>query len=487
MISFNTIPLDIRAPGRYIEIDDSQAVRGLAVPRRKVLICGQKLAAGSATAGVPVQFRTASDAIALCGRGSMLARAAKLFRQSDPNSEAWLMPLSDLGGGTAAQGTITYTGPSTAAGTLPLWIAGQQLQVAVISGMTATQVATAVAAAITAATDLPVTATPAAGVVTWSARHKGTLGNSIDVRSTYQPTDAVPAGLTVAIAATTVGSGDPDGSVIFTTVGQTPFTDYVWCWNDATNLTNLEAGLLSRWTYDEMIDPLGWYAAAGSFSTVTTLGTARNSQFASFVGVRNGLNPPWEVAGWWGAVNGLALSIDPARPTQTLPAPGILAPAIADRWTRDERDLLLRDGVSTFVVDSGGNVMVDRAITTKQTDSNSVPTVAWLDINVPALNAFYSYSLRSRIASKFPRHKLANDGTPFSAGQPMVTPKILRGETIAWGTDLANAGLIEDLPGFIASLAVERDANDVSRANARVGPNQVNGFRVFAGQIQYIL
>ncbi len=274
---------------------------------------------------------------------------------------------------------------------------------------------------------------------------------------------------------------------MFTAIGDTPFTDFVWCWNDATNLTNLEAGLVARWAYDEMMDPLGYYAAAGSFSTVTTLGESRNSQFASFVGMRGNLNPPWELAGWWGAVNGLALSIDPARPTQTLGAPGILAPAVTDRWTRDERDLMLRDGVSTFKVDSGGNVLVDRAITTKQADANSIPTVAWLDINVPALNAFYSYSLRTRISQKYPRHKLADDGTPFTPGQPIVTPSILKGETIAWATDLASAALLEDLPGFKASLLMERSPSDVNRVNARLGPNQVNGFRVFAGQIQYVL
>jgi phage tail sheath gpL-like len=324
-------------------------------------------------------------------------------------------------------------------------------------------------------------------VVTWTARHKGTLGNSIDVRTTYQPSDAIPAGVTVAPASTTVGAGDPDGSAVFTAIGDNPFTDFVWPWNDATNLTNLETALAARWAYDKMIDGIGWYAATGSFNTVSTLGTSRNSALTSFVGVRGALNPPWELAGWWGAVNGLALSIDPGRPTQTLPAPGILAPILTDRWTRDERDLLLRDGVSTFVVDSGGNVAVDRAITTKQTDSNGLPTVAWLDVNVPATLSYLRYSLRGRISAKFPRHKLADDGTPFSPGQAVVTPKILRGEIVAWAKDLADAAIIENLPGFIAQLKVERDASDQNRANALIPPDLVNGFRVFAGQIQYII
>lgn len=487
MLSFNTIPLDIRAPGQYLEIDDSRAVRGNPPPRRKVLIVGQKLNTGSAAAGAAVQFRTESDAIALAGRGSMLARMARIFRAIDPNSEAWLFPLADAGAATAGVWTVTLTGPATAAGTFPLWIGGQLVQTAIASGTSGNAAATAIGAAINAAGDLPVTAAVALGVVTLTARNKGTAANSLDVRTTYQSTDAVPAGLAAVIAQTVQGAGDPDGSAVFTAIGDNPFTDFVWPWNDATNLTNLETALAARWAYDKMIDGIGWYAATGSFNTVSTLGTSRNSALTSFVGVRGALNPPWELAGWWGAVNGLALSIDPGRPTQTLPAPGILAPILTDRWTRDERDLLLRDGVSTFVVDSGGNVAVDRAITTKQTDSNGLPTVAWLDVNVPATLSYLRYSLRGRISAKFPRHKLADDGTPFSPGQAVVTPKILRGEIVAWAKDLADAAIIENLPGFIAQLKVERDASDQNRANALIPPDLVNGFRVFAGQIQYII
>ena len=52
-----------------------------------------------------------------------------------------------------------------------------------------------------------------------------------------------------------------------------------------------------------------------------------------------------------------------------------------------------------------------------------VPTLATL--------AALFRSQRYAITSKYPRHKLADDGTRFGAGQAIVTPKIIKAELIA--------------------------------------------------------
>ena len=46
-ISFNNIPKNIRTPGAYGEIDPSRALQGLVPNPHKVLILGQKIAAGT--------------------------------------------------------------------------------------------------------------------------------------------------------------------------------------------------------------------------------------------------------------------------------------------------------------------------------------------------------------------------------------------------------------------------------------------------------
>ena len=165
----------------------------------------------------------------------------------------------------------------------------------------------------------------------------------------------------------------------------------------------------------------------------------------------------------------------------------MLAPLQGDRFTRAERELLLRDGISTFTVDQGGAVLIERAITTYQTNAFGLDDIAFLDLNTPLTLAYLRLAVRSRILAKFPRHKLAGDDARFSTGQAIVTPKVIRAELIALFRELEEAGLVENLDQFAADLVVERDATDPSRVNALIPPDIVNQFRVFAGRVEFRL
>jgi phage tail sheath gpL-like len=83
------------------------------------------------------------------------------------------------------------------------------------------------------------------------------------------------------------------------------------------------------------------------------------------------------------AVSTASLSIDPARPLQTLVLRGFLAPAKADQLLRSERNILLYDGISTYTIDRDGTTRIERQITTYQTNSASLPDASYLDINTP--------------------------------------------------------------------------------------------------------
>lgn len=485
-IALNTIPANLRTPGQFVEFDSSRATRGVATVTNKILVPGQKLATGTAATGVPIQVRTKDEAIVYFGRGSILARMIEKLRLNDELSEVWAFPMVDVGAGTAATKTITITGPATASGTIALMIAGQSVPVAVANAATATAIATSIVAAVTAAPDLPVTAASAAGVVTLTAKHKGEAGSSIDVRDSYYQDEALPAGVTIAYAAGVAGATNPDVTAAFTAIGDTAFTAIIMPYTDAANLAATEAALSTRWGPMKALDGIAWTAAQGSYATLAALGPTRNSQFVSMLGFKNPPNPPWEVAAAYGAVCSYALSIDPARPLQTLPLLGILPPVMADRFVQSERDVLLRDGISTAIVDGGGLVL-ERPITMYQTNSLGIADVAFLDVNTPATLSALRYSLRARIAAKYPRHKLVDDGQVVPAGQPILQPKGIRTEIIAWAMDANEAGLVENLEAFKAGLVVERDTTDRNRVNALVPPDLVNGLRVFAAQIQFIL
>lgn len=487
MISFASIPLDIRSPGQFVEVDTSKAQSGLPAAQTKILVVGQRLAAGLVPAGQLTRIVSPAQGAQAFGRGSMLAQMLAGLTGVNQTTETWAIALDDLQAGVVATKTITLTGPASVAGTLPLRIANVAVTVGVASGDTATTVAANVASAVNALPDLPVTATSAAGVVTLTARHKGVAHNDVDVRFAYFQGEAIPAGLTAVVAVGVTGTGNPDVSAVWAAIGDAKYSTFIIPWTDAATLSSVEAEMLRRFGPMLQNDGCAYFSTIQSMSAAATLGTSRNSGLTSILPIRGGLTPPWVAAAIYGGVIAYYGAIDPARQFATLPLTGIGAPAQGDRWTRTERDNLLRDGMSTSKVDASGIVTIDRAITTWQTDSYGYPSTAFLDVTTVLTVSYLRYSMRQRIAQKFPRMKLASDGNAFGAGQAIVTPTIIRAELIALAKDWVTAGLIEDIDQFKRDLVVERDANDPNRVNALIPPNIVNNFMIFAASVQFLL
>lgn len=486
-ISFNSIPINLLVPGTYIEFDNSRAVQGLPVMPSRIIVFGQKLAAGTAAADVPVLVTRPAQAVTLFGRGSMLAQMFAALKKANPLTETWAIPQADNPAGVAATGTITIGGAPTAAGTLTVYVAGTAVQVAVATTDTPATIATALQAAIADLPDLPVTATVNAAVVTLTANHKGLAGNDINVRTLYYPGDALPAGLTVAIGAMAGGTANPSLTASIAALGDDWYTSWAVPYTDAASLAAIDAELTRRWGPMVMAEGIAFSGANGSVGTLTTLGSTPNEQLLSIMGANGAPNMPWVWAAVYAAQAEYYGNIDGARPLQTLPLTGILPPAKVDQFIFEERNLLLGDGIATWKVDAGGNVLIERAVTTYRLNAEGLPDTSYLDVETVRTLMYLRWSLRNRIASKYPRYKLADDGTLFGAGQAIVTPKVIRNEIIAWFSELETVGLVEDLDQFKEDLLVERDGSDPDRVNALIPPNLVNQFRTFAGQIQFIL
>ncbi|MGE0671970.1 MAG: phage tail sheath subtilisin-like domain-containing protein [Methylibium sp.] len=485
MISFNQIPVDIRTPGHYIEFDNTRAVQGLPVVRHKILVIGQRLAAGSVIQGVPTRMLSAAQAEEAFGRGSYLAAMLAALKNANTYTECWAVALDDNGAGAAATGTLTVGGAPTVNGTLNLYIAGQRVQVGITSGSAAAAIATAIAAAVNADTSLPVTAAAVGAVVTLTARHKGEMGNSIDVRPNYYFGEQLPKGMTLAIVALSGGTTNPDVQTAITAIGDEQYHTVICPFTDAANLTKIEALMSARFGPLVQKEGHAFASVSGTHGASLTVGNARNSPHLTIVGAGRSPTPPWIWAAVTGGVD--AFESDPARPRQTLELPGLLAPAEADRWTRDERNLALYGGIATTIVDAGGRVLIERLITTYKTNAFGVADISYLDIETLRTIAYLRFSVRSRIALKFPRYKLANDGTRYGAGQAIVTPNVIRAELVALFRQWEEAGLAEDFDQFKRDLIVERSGTDPNRVDAVIPPNVINQFRVFAGQVQFRL
>ncbi len=487
MISMNTIPSNIRVPLAYVEFNNTRA-QAISQSYRVVLL-GQKLAAGIATAGELVRVPGADSAEELFGRGSMLAAMFTMFKKANRYTETWAIALDDDVAGTAATGTLTIAGAPTAAGTLNVYLAGTRIRIGITTTDTATTIAAALVVAINADTSLPISAAANATPeqVDLTARHKGECGNDLDVRVNYYDDERTPAGVTATVAALSGGAGNPDIAAAITAIGEEQFHGFVMPYTDSANLMLLETELADRWAGVRQNDGVAYAAYRASYSAAADFGAGRNSNLITCMDTNISPSPTYEWAAVYAAVASASLSIDPARPLQTLALPNIKPAAISLGRNLAERNLLLFDGISTNTVDAGGNVLIERAITMYQENAFGVADASYLDLNTPATLSYLRWSLRQRITQRFPRYKLASDGTNYGAGQAIVTPRTIRDELIALAKEWELKGLVENIEQYKTELLVERNLDDKNRVDVLAPPDLVNQFRIFAAQLQYIV
>jgi phage tail sheath gpL-like len=488
-IPFSSIPSNLRVPFVAVEFDSSRAQQGAAVMPYRALIIGQKRTGGTGTINTIQKVTSADQVLTLAGRGSMLHRQARAWFANNRFTETWIGILDDAAAGVVATGTITVTGPATAAGTINLYLGGELVQVAVASGDAATAIATAIAAAITANPDLPVTAAAVSAVVTVTHRHKGEVGLDFDMRANYQDGERLPAGVTLAFVAMSAGATNPVLTTLLAALGDNWFHVWAHGYKDTTSLTAIENEMASRFGPMRMIDGVAITSATGTQGTLTSLGNGRNSPSSTIVAQpgKNPLTPPSEFAAAVAAVVAFHGNADPARPLQTLPLAGVRAPAEGDRFTLTERNLLLLDGIATTKADVTGGVQLERIVTTYQTNSAGADDTAYLDVTTMLTLMYLRYSFRTRVVSRYPRHKLANDGTRFGAGQAVMTPKLGKAEAIAWFRDMEELGLVEGFDQFKNDLLVERSSTDPNRLNFLLPPDLINQLVVGAANIQFRL
>lgn len=485
MLPFNDMPANLRIPGVYIEFDNSLAAQ--AAQEFKVLVIGQRLAAGTVAQGVPTRVTNEAQADEFFGRGSMLAEMLRAMKAKDRFMETWAIALDDNAAGVAAAGSITFGGAPTEAGTLNVYIAGKRVQTGISVSQTAAAIATAFAAAVNADTSLPVSAA-VDGVTTskvnLTARHKGEAGNTLDIRLNYYG-EATPKGMTATIAALADGTANPDVNAAIAGFGDAWWNWIVMPYTDTANMVALEAELTLRWGPTRQKGARAFAAYRGNHAATGSFGNGRNSPHVTCMGTNIAPQPPYI----WAAVNAIAaanpLALDPARGLNTIELTGLMPPAVADRWDDDERNLLLWDGISTHKVTSDGRCQIELQITMYQLNASGLSDVSYLFINRPETLERIRFEQRARVAGRFPRHKLSGDANArFGAGQPIVTETVIKGELLSLYQDFVSKGWCDDLEGYKASLITEIDTAN-GRINWKDEPRLIGPANVFAGLAQF--
>jgi phage tail sheath gpL-like len=487
-ISYNQIPSDLLVPLVAVELDNSAAVTASVAQPYKALVIGQRLAAGKVLALTPTKVQSAAQAADAFGAGSMLHNMAEAYFKQNTYTDTWFVAVDDAGSSVAASGTIVFSGAPTAAGTLSVYIAGRLISVAVSTTSTAATIATALAAAINAATNLPVTAAATTATVTLTAKNKGAVGNGIDVRLNYVSGETTPAGLTATITAMSGGTGVVDLTPVWaSSVTNDQYDVIATAYTDAAALTSLETELARRAGPLVHQQGMAFAAVTGNQSAALGVVTTRNSPYLSVMAANQSPSPAWEWAAETAAIVAFNAPNDPARPFKTLPYAFVKAAARGVLFSLTERQQLLQAGAGTHTVGADGTVRVEYPVTTYKTNAAGVPDTSYQSVNTLLTLSYLRSTLRTRLASKYGRHKLVDDGTRIAPGQAAVSPNVLKAEVISLAREWEATGVVENVDAFIAGLIVERNTGNRNRVDIKLSPDLVNQLLNVAAQIQFVL
>lgn len=491
-LAFNNIPNTIRTGGVFTEVDNSRALRGLVANPHRALILGQMQATGDATRNELKAISRDGFADTFFGPGSILARMCNAFKNANPNTELFAIALSEAAGGVAASGTIDVGGSASGGGTVFLLAGGVQVYTPITSGWSGEDIASAVASDINGNSVLAFVASvsaTSAEVVIMQAKGSAEITNYFDFRVNYFEGQSNPTGVTLSLTAMSGGVGNPTPANAWAVIENEQFQHIISPYHDTTAMTSLEGELSDRWGPQVALEGHGYTALPGTQGSATTFGNSRNSFHITSPGVNDSPINAEEWAAVWGAIAAFNLNVDPARPLHTLRLPGLLAPPLASRFTRTEREILLFDGIATWITDTSGNVLIERSITMYQKNALGISDPSYLDIQTIFTLIEIRFQYLTRMTNRFivPRFKLADDGFIVSPGDKIVTPSVLKGEIIALFTQLSETGLVENISEFSANLVVQRNSADNNRVDVLLPPDLINQFRVLASQIQFIL
>jgi phage tail sheath gpL-like len=487
-VQFDNIPGNVRVPFVYFEFRPGGTPY---TANARLLLIGQKLAAGSAAAGQPIMVRE-DQASALAGKGSMLAQMDAIVRKNAPLAEVWWLPLDDLSGGVLATGKISVGVPAlTQPQILTAYIAGRRIRTTVLTAHTRANIATNLAAEINATPGLPVTAAVNGTnnyEVDLTARHKGTLGNAIEIEKGIMEEDGLlghtGSACVLTITAMASGAGDPDITAVLPNLGEDEFDWIVLPYPDSTNL-----GAMADW-FSDVAGNWSWYKQiyghavvplTTDVSTMVTFGQAQNRQHLSYFPARKFRSPPWEVAAAVGArlVKHLSSAPELSRPLQSLSLEGILGPRLkGDRLNKTDKQTLYYSGVSGYYVDRAGVVRIERVVTGYRLNPWGDADATYLDVETMAQSMYGVRYLRQKITNAHPRQALA-DANPGRLPQ-IVTVQDLKNTLTHGYEDLVALGVFENAELFARDVVVERDPVDANRVNASLPLDHVNQLRIFA-------
>lgn len=387
---------------------------------RKQLLIGSYDTSKTVTDNVPVQVFSADEVGDTYGFGSMLHRMSVQAFLGNQSMETWVLPAPEAGTAVQSTGTITVTGPATAAGTYSLYIAGISVPVDVAKADTATEVGDAIVAAIVDDGTLPVTAANVTGTVTLTAVSGGTWGDDISITENWGVGEDYPAGISTVIVAMASGANDPDIDDALAGLGSGDlaneefFTDVNVGWG-STDTTTLDAianyvgqgntrtGLYSE-TVARPFRVLHGDTVADTAGLTAILAVANARKLDRANGTISAPGSPAHPVELACLALGVAARLNNTRPEETAldqVLTGVIPGDRSDMWTSEyaNRDTAVKDGVSTTLVKSGV-LTIQNLLTFYHPDSVPLANNGYRSMRNISINQNVLYNVKARFETQ---------------------------------------------------------------------------------------
>jgi phage tail sheath gpL-like len=443
-------------PGAFVDPNPQGSNTGSIFQR--VLLVGQMLSTGSATAGVPFLAASAAQVATAVGIGSVAY--AKYINSQKVNlfNETWVLPVADASASTAAYRALSLSGTAVSAGAYPLMVNGRSIPVAVSGGDTASVLATAVGVAVNAVPDLTVTASVSGSVVTFTANNNGVLAGQVNINVAWFGAangEFVPAGITYSIGALTPGVTDPDLTSALAALGQEPY-DYIDVgYTTTTPLASIKSLLndqTGRWSWLQKVYGTAYNAIAGTYGSTVTFGLTQNDHHINTLGVLNSPSPTWEWSAQYTGLVANRASSNAALPLHDLVFVDLIPPTRDQRLTNSEANGFLYAGISTILVGNDGTVTLNRSVTNYQTDAAGNPDIIWRDTETDNQFTVAARRFIAGNANALSASILVQNGNELPGNPNVLSPNQIAALQVSIYQTLIDDAICQDMDTFKASI-----------------------------------
>lgn len=487
-IAFTEIPEALLVPGQYQEIDNSLA--GTVSDVKRALMVGTMSASGTAQTGKAVQVRNADKAKILFGNGSPAAIMAAGFLKHNTTEELWVLPIAEPEAGTKWSRTFAVSASNAAAGNVTVTVNGKELSAAVSDGATASDVASAITAAINGTENSPVEAEvitdSESGTVSvkLSSVVKGITGNfnTVEIK-------ANAGGVSVSAQDAVPGTLSPEIEGSLKALGSARYHYIASEFADSKNVKAMADELNDRYTALRQIDGRCFIALSGELGDASTENTmlcsAQSVNCPHIVLVPRGksVQHPCVWAAAWCAKLSRRLSDDPAANTTDTEINDL----IAEEYSFDDRQALLENGICTYRIDASGSLLIERAVTSYTENSDGARDTSYLDIQVvETVSAIRTY-INQLARKRFKAWKLARTEENFGAGSKVMTPGVWRSflAEVYQSHFIQEVQWCQDFESYKDSILVEVKAGSKTRLEYRHRPVLIGQFYIGAGLNQF--